>query len=58
MASIQKRPDGAWRARYRDASRKEHTRHFRRKVDAQAWLDGETTKLTTGTWTDPKTQRV
>lgn len=58
MASIQKRPDGVWRARYRDAARKEHTRHFRRKVDAQAWLDGETAKLLSGTWVDPKRART
>ncbi len=38
MASITKRPDGRWRARYRDAKGKEHARHFSRKVDAQAWL--------------------
>jgi hypothetical protein len=28
MANIAKRPDGKWRARYRDEAGKEHTRHF------------------------------
>ena len=36
MANIQKRPDGRWRARYRDSHGKEHARHFARKVDGQA----------------------
>ncbi len=35
MASIAKRPDGRWRARYRDAAGAERSRHFARKVDAQ-----------------------
>jgi len=58
MASIKKRPDGVWRARYRDPSGKEHARHFPRKVDAQQWLDTETSKLVTGTWIAPKTAKV
>jgi integrase-like protein len=53
MANIQKRPDGRWRARYRDSHGKEHARHFARKVDAQAWLDGVTTAVQTGTYIDP-----
>ncbi|WP_084039278.1 site-specific integrase [Demequina sp. NBRC 110053] len=57
MASVKKRPHGKWRARYRDASGKEHSRHFARKVDAQAWLDGVTTAVATGTYVDPKDAR-
>jgi len=53
MASIAKRPDGRWRARYRDAQHREHSRHFRRKIDAQRWLDSVTTAISTGTYTDP-----
>ena len=34
MASIAKRPNGQWRARYRDPDGREHARHFARKVDA------------------------
>lgn len=58
MASVQKRPDGVWRARYRDRSGKEHARHFRRKVDAQRWLDEQTTALVTGRWVDPTLARL
>lgn len=56
--SIAKRPDGIWRARYRDAAGKEHAKHFARKVDAQDWLDDETSKMRAGTWIDPKTARM
>ena len=45
MSSIQKRNNGQWRARYRDHAGKEHAQHFARKIDAQHWLDQETTKL-------------
>lgn len=58
MASIAKRPDGRWRARYRDAAGKEHAKHFRRKVDAQGWLDQETAKLVTGMWVAPTKQKL
>lgn len=58
MASIKKRPDGQWRARYRDAAGKEHSRHFARKVDGQAWLDTVTSSVVTGTYVDPKTART
>lgn len=58
MASIQKRPNGRWRARYRDAAGKEHARHFDRKVDAERWLRGEGSKIDAGTWTDPNRARV
>jgi integrase len=58
MASIQRRPDGRWRARYRDDTGKEHARHFGRKVDAQRWLDEVTASLVTGTYVDPKAGRI
>lgn len=47
-----------WRARYRDAAGKEHNKSFRRKVDAQRWLDEVTTSIVTGTYVDPKAGRV
>lgn len=58
MASIKRRENGRWRARYRDHDGKEHARHFARKIDAQRWLDGETVKLRTGRWVDPSAGRV
>lgn len=54
MASVAKRPDGHWRARYRDEAGREHSRHFARKLDAQRWLDEVTTSIVTGTYVDPK----
>lgn len=53
MASIARRPNGRWRARYRDSEGREHARHFARKADAQGWLDEQTTARRTGTWVDP-----
>ena len=58
MASIKKRPDGVWRARYRDEAGKEHAKHFPRKIDAQRWLDEVTTSVVTGTYVDPKSGKV
>jgi integrase len=54
MASITKRTDGQWRARYRGAAGKEHARHFARKVDGQRWLDETTAAVVTGQYVDPK----
>ncbi|MEV7606094.1 tyrosine-type recombinase/integrase [Paenarthrobacter sp. NPDC089322] len=58
MASIQKRPDGRWRARYRDDAGKEHAKHFSRKVDGQRWLDEVTASVVAGTYVDPKTALI
>ena len=58
MASLAKRADGRWRARYRDAADKEHSRHFARKLDAQRWLDEVTASVVTGQYVDPKAGRV
>ena len=58
MASIAKRPDGRYRARYRDEAGTEHSRHFLRKVDAQAWLDQVTAAVVTGQYVDPKAGRT
>jgi len=58
MASIKKREDGQWRARYRDAAGKEHAHHFDRRVDAQRWIDETTASVVTGQYVDPKAGRV
>lgn len=57
VASIQKRPDGRWRARYRDEAGKEHARHFRRKIDGQRWLDEVTAAVVTGRYVAPSAGR-
>jgi hypothetical protein len=58
MASIAKRPEGRWRARYRDGTGREYARHFTRKVDAQRWLDEVTASVVTGQYVDPRAGRV
>lgn len=58
MANIAKRPNGQWRARYRDHAGNEHSRHFPRKVDAQDWLDEVTASVVTGSYIDPKSAKV
>jgi integrase len=58
VASIQKRPNGKWRARYRDDAGRERARHFERKADAQRWLDEQTAALVTGQWVDPRKGRT
>src|SRR4051812_47030755 len=58
MASIKRRDNGKWRARYRDEVGREHARHFARKVDAQKWLDEETAGLVRGDWIDPRNGKI
>ena len=58
MANIARRPDGRWRARYRDRAGKEISQHFRRKIDAQRWLDEVTTAVSTGRYVDPAKSRI
>ena len=58
MSSISRRPDGRWRARYRDPQGKEHARHFDRKVDGQRWLNEVTAAVVTGQYVDPRAGRV
>lgn len=58
MSSIQKRPNGKWRARYRDSAGKEHARHFERKVEAQRWLDSVTASVVRGDYVDPQAGRI
>jgi Phage integrase, N-terminal SAM-like domain len=58
MASIMKRPNGKYRARYRDAADKEHARHFHRKVDAQRWLDKVSASVVRGDYVEPRAGRI
>lgn len=58
MSSIQKRPDGKWRARFHDEEGRERSKHFDRKIDAQQYLDKVTASLLTGTFVDPKSGKV
>ena len=56
--SIRRRPDGKWRARYRDTTGREHARHFARKVDAERWLASVQVSITRGEWVDPSLARI
>jgi integrase len=56
--NIAKRPNGKWRARYRDDLGKEHAAHFDKKPAAQRWLDEQTTARVTGTQIDPAAGKV
>ena len=58
MASIAKRQDGRWRARYRDDAGTEHAKHFQRRQEAQRWLDEVTAAVVTGQYVDPRVGRV
>ncbi|GAA4889612.1 site-specific integrase [Tessaracoccus lubricantis] len=61
MASVTKRPDGTYRARYRapghDGKMKEYAKHFPTKKAGQAWLDEVTASRVTGTYIDPDRAR-
>ena len=56
--NVARRPNGKWRARYRDDSGAEHARHFDRKRDARQWLDQVAASILTGTYVDPAVGRV
>jgi integrase len=58
MASIAKRPNGQWRARYQAPDGKWHARHFARKIDGQKWLDEQTAGLVTGRYVDPRAGKI
>ena len=58
MASIDKRANGTYRARYRpEPNSAQRTRTFTRKVDAQRWLDEVIAALVTGQFVDPNAGR-
>jgi integrase len=55
--SSPKRPHGQgsrWRAWYIDADGKERTKRFATKTPAEAWVNKNTSDLTTGTWIAPE----
>jgi integrase len=58
VASIKKRPDGRWRARYRDPAGKEHAKHFTRRVDAERFLTSVEYSKLTGGYVDPRAGRI
>jgi integrase len=54
MASIDKRPNGKWRARYRERpGGPQRSRHFDRKTDAERFLARIQSQLLDGSYVDP-----
>lgn len=59
MASIDKRPNGKWRARYRTHSGgPQRARHFDRKIDAEQFLTRVTSRLLDGSYVDPSAGQI
>ena len=58
MGNVAKRPDGRYRARYRDPSGLEHARHFDKKRDADRWLTSIGADLDRGEYVDPRGGRT
>jgi integrase len=59
VASIERRPDGKWRTRWREhPGGPQRTRHFDRKVDAEQFLDGIRGDLVRGSYVDPMAGRI
>lgn len=59
MASIERRPNGRWRARYRlHPGGPQRARHFDRKVDAERFLTRVQGQLLDGSYIDPSAGQV
>jgi len=56
--SVVKRPNGKFRARYRDVTGREHARHFDRRKDAEAWVASVKVSQVRGEWVDPARAKV
>jgi integrase len=58
VASIDRRPNGKWRARWREyPGGPQRTKHFGRKIDAEQFLDGVRGDLLRGVYVDPDAGR-
>lgn len=50
--------DQAWRGAYRDEAGKQHTKSFKRQIDAKRWVATEEAKVVRGDWVNPAAGRV
>lgn len=50
---VERRAQGRWRARYRGPDRKERSRTFPRRTDAERWLAAQEHAIAVGEWLDP-----
>lgn len=55
--SIDKRPNGQWRARWREADGRQRAKHFRRKIEAEDWLASVRVDTSRGSYVDPDAGR-
>lgn len=58
MGSINRQPNGRWRARYRDPQGRSRSRTFDRKGDAERFLSHNAVELQRGEWIDPAARRT
>ena len=58
MASVKRRPDGKWRARYRDKAGVERAKHFDLKTEALDWIAEKTVQKNTGALVNEKKGRA
>ncbi len=52
------RRGNSWRARYRGPDRRERSKSFARKADAERWLAQQRALMAQGDWTDPALGRI
>ena len=52
------RRGNSWRARYRGPDRRERSKSFQRKSDAERWLMQQRSLMAQGDWTDPARGRI
>jgi integrase len=57
-STIDRRPNGRYRARYVGPDRKWHSKTFDRKVDADRWLRDQLAGLDRGEWLNPQARRT
>lgn len=50
--------DQAWRGAYRDEAGKQHTKSFKRQIDAKRWVATEEAKVVRGDWVDPSAGKI
>jgi integrase len=48
----------SWRGSYRDEAAKQHTKSFKRQIDAKRWVATEESKIVRGDWIDPAAGKV
>jgi integrase len=58
VSSIDRQPNGRWRARYRDRHGRSRSKTFDRKTDARHFLDDVSTDMRRGDWFDPASRRI